>query len=171
MTCVPRGWTAWMNPVIRAGSQRCSTMSESPNPTWNCSGRPRSTPAHRTCRSRTGSSRRACPSFLHRRGHAPRRPGAPPGGGRFWMEMEAKAVSHDRLEPGCPVGGLRERAGVGKSEAIGADVTVGEFLGHRLQPDNLPGRLAGDLCHLVRGQQLTAAVAGVDEIAADAGCG
>src|SRR6516164_910337 len=169
MTCVPRVWTAWMNPVIRAGSQRCNTMSESPNPTWNCSGRPRSTPAHRTCRSRTGSSRRACSPCAHRRSQSPAAR-VTSRGGPLRIEIEAKAVSHDGLKPDCPVGRLRERAGIGKSEASRADVTANEFLGYRLQPDNLPGRLTGNLCHLRHGQQLTATVAGVDEIAADAGC-
>src|SRR5215831_18133514 len=92
------------------------------------------------------------------------------GRGAFWIEIETKAVSHDGLEPDRRLGRPRERAGVSKSEASRADVTAGELLGYRFQPDNLPGRLARDLRHLLHGQQLTATVAGVDEIAADAGC-
>src|SRR2546430_7924169 len=89
----------------------------------------------------------------------------------FRIEIETEAVGHDGLEPDRPLGRLRECAGVGRSEAIRTDVSASELLGYRLQPDDLPGRLTGDLRHLLRGQQLTATVARVDEIPADAGCG
>src|SRR5262249_56522229 len=86
----------------------------------------------------------------------PRGAGDITGRGAFWIEIETEAVRHDGLEPDRPLSRLRERAGVGGSEAIRADVAVGKLLGYRLQPDDLPGRLAGGLCHLLRGQHPTA---------------
>src|SRR5262249_61219678 len=60
--------------------------------------------------------------------------------------------------------------GLGRRNATGPAPPAAEFSAYRLQPDTPPGRLTGDLRHLLHGQQLTATVAGVDEIAADAGC-